>query len=150
MKLKKILNGHKKAILDWVPPGHITQYEKMIKDCHTNMKLKNPKFYHKRNERLKKSGRPTFDDWFKEFVHSAYRLKNYMDFRAFHEKQKHEFDELFYFKGFQQGCFTFFGIACCRGCGEIINDNQNPTALEWFEEFEAEEIKEIKLKPTVH
>jgi len=56
---------------------------------------------------------------------NAKRLKAYMDFRASHEKLKHEFDTKFYYDCFKKGMRTFFGIECSSD-GAIIRDNQNP------------------------
>ena len=135
-----------REVFNWVPPNHKTQYKKWIKNIYST--TGSSKEFRERIEKFKKSGKPGFDEWFDGFIQSAYRIKTYMDFRAYHEKQKHEFDEFFYLKSFQQGCFNFFGIECCPGCGQILKDKQNPVALEWFEEFENKEIE--KSKPSVH
>ena len=134
--------AHKKT-LNWIPPGHETQYKNWIKKLE-----KSKRFRHARKQN-KKNGSPTFEEWWERIGPSSYRLKAYMDFRAFHEKQKHDFTHLFYLKGFNEGCFRFFGINCCECCGEIIEDEQNPTAYEMFCEFEDEELKKLKQR-TVH
>jgi len=63
---------------------------------------------------------------------NAQRLKAYMDFRASHEKLKHEFDANFYHDCFKKGMFTCFGVECGFPNGEIIKDHQNPEAYKEF------------------
>jgi len=66
---------------------------------------------------------------------NAKRLKAYMDFRASHEKLKHEFDANFYYDCFKKGMRTFFGVLCVAD-GAIFRDNQNPEAYKEFLEHE--------------
>ena len=141
--MKRIVN-HK---LYWVPDGHEKQYKNWIK------KLNKSKRYKHAREKNIESGKPTFEDLWDLFLPSAYRLKAYMDFRAYQEAQEHAFDEQFYLNSFYEGCFKFFGITCCDCCGRILKDEQNPKAYKWFCEFEKEEVENIKKKlkgPTVH
>ena len=131
-------------VLSWLPDGHKKQYKSWIK------KLNKSKEFKYAREQNFKNGHPPFEELWEVFCPNAYRLKAYMDFRAFHEKQKHEFTEKFYIGGFYNGCFTYFGVKCCDCCGRILKDEKNPTAYEWFCEFENEEIEKIKKGPTVH
>ena len=135
----KIVNNQ----LCWIPDGHKNQYKNWLKKLE-----KSKRFKHARQQNTKK-GRPTFTEWWEVFCPNTYRLKAYMDFRAFHEKLKHKFTESFYIKSFFDGCFNFFGIKCCDCCGRILEDTQNPTAYERFCEFEDEEIKKLEQR-TMH
>jgi len=127
--------------LNWTPPGHEIQYKKWIRDLSKTKRFKSL---------IKKHpNKPAFELWFMNYCPNAYRLKAYMDFRAFHEKQSHKFNEFFYLSSFLEGCFNFFGIKCCDCCGRILKDTQNPTAYEWFCEFEDEEIEKLKQR-TLH
>jgi len=136
----KIVNNQ----LCWIPDGHKNQYKNWLKKLE-----KSKRFKHARQQNTK-NGRPTFTEWWEVFCPNTYRLKAYMDFRAFHENVKNEFTHIFYLDGFNKGCFTFFGVKCCDCCGRILKDEQNPTAYKWFCEFENEEIEKIKKGPTVH
>ena len=136
----KIINNQ----LCWIPDGHKQQYKNWIKKLN-----KSKEFKHVREQKIK-DGYPDFEEVWEVYCPSAYRLKAYMDFRAFNEKQKHEFTEKFYLASFFDGCFKFFGITCCECCGRILKDEQNPTAYDWFCEFENEEIENIRKSQTVH
>ena len=130
----KIIENH----LSWVPDGHKEQYKNWIKKLN-----KSKRFKHAREKNIE-NGNPPFEEMWEVYCPSAYRLKAYMDFRAFHEKLEHRFTERFYIKSFFDGIFNLFGITCCDCCGRILKDEQNPTAYKWFCEFEEEEIENIK------
>jgi hypothetical protein len=130
----------------WVNPQDLKEFEKDIRSFVYTKNGKVRKQLLKDIEKYDTKAEPEefIDSLVKKFE-SAHRLKAYMDFRAFNEKLKHEFDTKFYHDGFKKGCFEFFGVKCCTCCGKIIKDTQNPDAYSRFVEHE----KELE-EPTVH
>jgi len=130
----------------WVNPQDLKEFEKDIRSFVYTKKGKVRKQLLKDIVEYDTKAEPEefIESLVKKFQ-SAHRLKAYMDFRAFNEKLKHEFDTKFYHDGFKKGCFEFFGVKCCTCCGKIIKDTQNPDAYSRFVEHE----KELE-EPTVH
>ena len=135
-----------KDLKSWVNPQDLKEFEKDIRSFVYTKNGKVRKQLLKDIEKLNTRPEPEefIDSLVKKFQ-SAHRLKAYMDFRAFNEKLKHEFDTKFYHDGFKKGCFEFFGVKCCACCGKIIKDTQNPDAYSRFVKHE----KELE-EPTVH
>jgi hypothetical protein len=135
-----------KDLKSWVNPQDLKEFEKDIRSFVYTKNGKVRKQLLKDIEKLNTGPEPEefIDSLVKKFQ-SAHRLKAYMDFRAFNEKLKHEFDTKFYHDGFKKGCFEFFGVKCCACCGKIIKDTQNPDAYSRFVKHE----KELE-EPTVH
>ena len=138
--------------VDWVNPEDLKHYEKSIRNFVYTKKGKVRKYLLKDIEGLNTYAEP--EEFIKCMVHkfrSAHRLNYYMKFRAFKEfpgvpeKKRYQHNAKFYYDGFKQGCFEFFGIKCCPCCGGIIKDTQNPDAYAKFLDNE----KELQ-EPTVH
>jgi len=135
-----------KDLKSWANPQDLKEFEKDIRSFVYTKYGKVRKQLLKDIEKLNTGPEPEefIDSLVKKFQ-SAHRLKAYMDFRAFNEKLKHEFDTKFYHDGFKKGRFEFFGVKCCTCCGKIIKDTQNPDAYLRFVKYE----KELE-EPTVH
>ena len=135
----------------WVHPDDLKRYEKTIRKFVYTKRGKVRKGLLKDIEGLNTKAEP--EEFIKCMVkkfHSAHRLNYYMKFRAFREfpgvpeEERYQHNAKFYYDGFGEGCFEFFGIKCCPCCGEIIEDIQNPDAYSRFLDNE----KELK-GPTV-
>jgi len=77
--------------------------------------------------------------------HSAETLRHYREFIALTntgEKNVLREDGDFFYEGFKNGVFTFYGIECNPKNGEIIRDTQNPKAYkEYLETIKKETSK---------
>ena len=139
---------------NWVPPDELKDLEKRLRSFvyakDSTLRKHILKFIKGKD---KQSPEEFINTQLKE-LQSAYRIHNYMKFRAYEEfpdaaeEERYQFTPLFFSDGFKRGCYTFFGIKCCNClecCGLIIKDTQNPEAYSRFVEHE----KRMK-GPTVH
>ena len=140
---------------NWVHPDELIEFEKEIR---SRVYTKNGKVRKQLQNDIKDINiKPSPEGFIKAEIkklQSAYRIHNYMKFRAFKEfpdvaeKERYQYTPRFYWKEFNRGCYTFFGIECCsclECCGLIIKDTQNPDAYSRFLKHE----KNMK-GPTVH
>ena len=139
---------------NWVHPDELRDFEKQLRSFIYTKDSTLRKQIHNVVKNGSKQSPEDFINRQLKMLQSAYRIHNYMKFRAYKEfpdsaeDERYQHTPQFYSDGFKSGCYTFFGIECCsclECCGLIIKDTQNPEAYTRFVEYE----KRMK-GPTVH